>query len=201
MAKVYRFGFKRLDVYQVAVEHFEWTCDIVARSSKVPFKVVNQSVGASMSVMGNIGEAHGRETKPGETEQHYRYAQGSTFESATHLDAFSALKLIDDDEYNAEEERLARIAMMLTRLIQKQRRRRRQLRRIRRQKHAGSAAEGSSNAREASPGARSAARIESRRVPEGAQRPTGIESPPSGVSKAAPAAVEIEHRTPESTDT
>ncbi|HUG40800.1 MAG TPA: four helix bundle protein [Longimicrobiales bacterium] len=131
MAKRYRFSFKRLDVYRAAVEHFDWTARVVARMPKGPFKVIDQAVGASLSVMGNIGEAHGRDAKAGEIEQHYRYAQGSTFESATHLDAFSALGVITDEEYNAEEDRLARIAMMLTRLMQKQRRRRRELRRLR----------------------------------------------------------------------
>jgi hypothetical protein len=53
-----------------------------------------------------------------------RYAQGSTFESAGYLDALSALEVIDDDEYNVQEEHLARIAAMLTRLMQSHRRRR-----------------------------------------------------------------------------
>ena len=206
MAKRYRFSFKRLDVYRAAVEHFDWTCAVLARSPKVPFKVNNQSVGASLSIMGNIGEAHGRETKVGEIEQHYRYAQGSTFESATHLDAFSALKLITDDEYNAEEERLARIAMMLTRLIQKQRRRKTGLRRMggREGREAGVAGleatpgdgngEASSNPRAARPGGRSPARFESRRADARAKRAPSDESPRSGVSKAAAAAAENEHR-------
>lgn len=124
MGRAYRFEFKRLDVYQVAVEHFRWTCDVVRRLPRGPFKVTDQAIGASLSVMGNIGEANGRDRKPGEVEQHYRYAQGSTIESATHLDAFSGLGVIPEEEYNVAEERLARIGMMLTRLIHKQRRRR-----------------------------------------------------------------------------
>ena len=124
MARRYRFAFKRLDVYQAALEHFQWTCEIAQRLPRGPFKVTHQAIGASLSVLGNVGEAHGRDRKPGEVEQHYRYAQGSTFESATHLDAFAALGVISDEEYNAEEERLARIGMMLSRLVQKHRRRR-----------------------------------------------------------------------------
>ena len=89
MGREYRFEFKRLDVYQVAVEHFRWTCDVVRRLPRGPFKVTDQAVGSSLSVMGNIGEANGRDRK-----------------------------------HNAAEERLARIGMMLTRLIQLQRRRR-----------------------------------------------------------------------------
>ena len=134
MAKRYRFLFKRLDVYRAAVEHFEWTCHVVERMPKGPFRVIDQAIGAALSIMGNTGEAQGRVAKPGEIEQHYRYALGSTFEAATHLDAFSALGVIDDAEYDAAEERLARIGMMLTRLMQKQRRRRRALRRERRER-------------------------------------------------------------------
>jgi four helix bundle protein len=124
MAKRYRFRFKQLDVYQAAVDHFAWTVEVVGRMPRGPFKVVNQALGASLSIMGNVGEANGREKQPGEVEQHYRYAQGSTFESATHLDAFSALQVITDDEYNAAEGHLASIAAMLTRLAQKAGRRR-----------------------------------------------------------------------------
>jgi four helix bundle protein len=124
MAKRYRFRFKELDVYQAAVAHFAWTVDVAGRMRRGPYVVTNQALGASLSIMGNIGEANGREKQPGEVEQHYRYAQGSTFEAATHLDAFAALNVITDDEYNVREEHLAGIAAMLTRLAQNARRRR-----------------------------------------------------------------------------
>ena len=126
MAKRYRFRFKRMDVYGAAVEHFGWCVGVVGGMPRGPFVVTDQVLGASLSIMGNVGEANGREKKPGEVEQHYRYAQGSTFESATHLDALSALGAIDDDAYNRQEETLARIATMLTRLIQRQQKARRQ---------------------------------------------------------------------------
>ena len=119
--RAYRFAFKRLDVYRLAVEHFQWTCAVVDRMPKGPFVVVRQAVGASLSIMGNIGEGTGRSRKYGEVEQHFRYAQGSTFEAATHLDAFRALKVIDAGEYDAAEQRLARIAAMITALMRRQR--------------------------------------------------------------------------------
>ncbi|MBW3555233.1 MAG: four helix bundle protein [Gemmatimonadetes bacterium] len=226
MGKRYRFGFKRLDVYRAAVEHFEWTCTVVQRMPKGPWKVTDQAVGAALSVMGNIGEAHGRDARAGEIEQHYRYAQGSAFESATHLDAFAALGAISDEEYNREEDRLTRIAMMLTRLMQKQRRRRRELKQLRARGATAGGRPGErpeagpevgpevgparvpslpklqedaaavSNPRGARPGGRSAAgRFDPPPgEPEGAERPKGSESPRSGVSEAASAADEIEHR-------
>jgi four helix bundle protein len=124
MAKRYRFRFKEMDVYQAAVDHFVWTVQVVRRLPRGPFVIPNQFIGASLSIMGNVAEAKGREKQPGEVEQHYRYAQGSTFESASHLDVLSALDAITDDEYNAREDHLARIASMLTRLMQNERRRR-----------------------------------------------------------------------------
>jgi four helix bundle protein len=124
MAKRYRFRFKEMDVYQAAVEHFVWTVQAVARLPRGPFVIPNQVVGASLSIVGNVAEAKGREKKPGEVEQHYRYAQGSTFESASYLDVLSALETITDDEYNDREDHLARIASMLTRLMQNEQKKR-----------------------------------------------------------------------------
>lgn len=122
MAEGHGFRFKRLDVYQLAVEHFDWTCRVVQRMPKGPFKVTNQALGASLSIMGNIGEANGRDRRPREVQQHYRYALGSTYEAATHIDAFSALGVVGEAEYRAAEERLSRIAAMLRSLTQRQRR-------------------------------------------------------------------------------
>lgn len=119
MAKVYRFGFKKLDVYRAAVEHFAWTAGVVGRMGRAPFKVTDQFMGASLSAVSNVAEANGREKRPGEAEQHYRYAQGSTFEAAAHLDALSALGVIDDAEYNEREQRLNGLASMLSGMIRR----------------------------------------------------------------------------------
>ncbi len=116
------FRFKRLDVYRLAAEHFEWICEVVRRMPRGPFKVTEQALGASLSIMGNLGEANGRDRQPREVQQHYRYALSSTFEAATHLDALAALGVIDDAEREAAEERLSRIAAMIRRLAQRQRR-------------------------------------------------------------------------------
>jgi four helix bundle protein len=123
MAKQYRFRLKSLDVYQAAVQQVSWTVQVMGRLPRGPFVIPNQVVGASLSILGNVAEANGREKQPGEAEQDYRYAQGSTYESAAYLDALSALDVIDDDEHNFQEAQLDRIAAMLTRLMQTQRRR------------------------------------------------------------------------------
>jgi four helix bundle protein len=124
MAKEYRFNFKNLDVYQAAIDHFAWAVHVVADLRKAPFGIRDQILGAALSVPANVAEANGRDRKPGEAEQHYRYAQGSTYESAAFLDALAAMNAIDDDEYNLREQNLARIASMLHRLSRNQSRRR-----------------------------------------------------------------------------
>jgi four helix bundle protein len=123
VATIDRFGFKRLDVYQAAVEHFGWVAEVVARMERVPFKVTGQLTGASLSILSNIGEANGREGRPGEAEQHYRYALGSTFEAAAHLDALAAMGVIADEEYVDREARLGDLAAMLSGMIRRHKRR------------------------------------------------------------------------------
>ncbi|HSH46751.1 MAG TPA: four helix bundle protein [Longimicrobiales bacterium] len=123
MARVYRFNFKNLDVYQAAVDHFGWTARVVGELSRPPFAVTNQFLSAALSIVANIGEANGREKRPRETEQHYRYALGSTHECAAVLDALWAMDLIDERDYNEREENLARIASMLVRLMQREEKR------------------------------------------------------------------------------
>jgi four helix bundle protein len=120
MAREYRFNFKRLDAYQAAVEHFRWTVEAVADFRAVPFVVRDQILDAALSIAANIAEANGRTRMAGEAEQHYRYAQGSTYETAAYLDALAALGVLDDHQYNVREANLARIAAMLDRLTRKQ---------------------------------------------------------------------------------
>jgi four helix bundle protein len=120
MPRIHRFNFKKLDVYAAAIDHFTWTVDVMARMPTAPFPIRNQVLAAALSVPANIAEANGRDRQPGEAEQHYRYAQGSTYESAAYLDALAALQAITDDEYNTREQELARMAAMITRLMRRQ---------------------------------------------------------------------------------
>ena len=120
MARIYRFDFKRLDVYQAAVAYFAWTVQMV---SQLPWRfkrLSDQMLGAALSMVGNLGESGGRTRKPREASQHFRYAQGSAHESAAYLDALAAVGLLSDEEYNQKEAELADIGAMLTRLIQYQ---------------------------------------------------------------------------------
>ncbi len=167
MARTTRFGFKRLDVYRLAVEHFAWVGTVARRLPRGPFVVVNQALGSALSIPGNIAEGFGRERKPREMSQHLRYALGSAFEAAAYLDALVAMGVISDDEYNLAEERLSRVSAMLTRLMQKQTLRRK----------AARAARGETAPRSSFESPRSG-------VLRAAQRRRGIESPPGGAAAA-----------------
>ncbi len=124
MARKSRFGFKNLEVYQAAVDHYRWARATVARMKGVPLKVTSQILGAPLSTISNIAEANGREKMPGETVQHYRYALGSTFESASHLDVLADMGVIDDAEYNDRERHLDRLAALIGGMIRRHEKRR-----------------------------------------------------------------------------
>ena len=124
VAKVYRFDFKKLDVYQAGQQHFAWCLQVAKRIPWQQKVLTNQMLRAALSTPLNIGEAGGRDT-PGESAQYLRYARGSVFESAAMLDALSIMGVVSDEEYNRQEELLARGGAMLTAMIRKKGRARR----------------------------------------------------------------------------
>ena len=121
----YHFDFKRLDVYELALDFFVWAVQVTA---KIPWRfraVGDQFIRAAASILGNLGESSGRLGQPGESSQHFRYAQGSTHECAAYLDALLCIGVIDEDARQQREEQLARVGSMITRLMQRQERLRR----------------------------------------------------------------------------
>jgi four helix bundle protein len=117
-----RFGFKRLDVYQAALVFWHWALKVAMRVPRNRFFVTDQFLRAALSIGLNIAESAGNKT-PGEAANHCRHASGSTTECAALLDSLLAMKVISETEYNEQEDRLARIAAMLTKLMQRHQRR------------------------------------------------------------------------------
>jgi four helix bundle protein len=120
VARGHRFDFKRLDVYRAAVDYYGWTVEVTAGLSWRHRRLTDQTIGAALSAMGNIGEAAGRRGRPTEVRQFYRYAQGSVHESAAYLDALLRIGAIEPATHDQREEQLADIGSMLTRLIQRE---------------------------------------------------------------------------------
>jgi len=117
-----RFGFKRLDVHQAALAFWQWVLRVATRIPRNRFFVTDQFLRAALSISLNIAESAGNKT-PGEAANHCRHASGSTTECAALLDSLLAMGVISEKEYDEQEERLARIAAMLTRLLQRHERR------------------------------------------------------------------------------
>jgi four helix bundle protein len=114
---VQRFNFKNLNVYREAVDHFGWTVRVTVGARGVPFVIRDQVLSAALSIVANIAEANGRDRRAGEAEQHYRYALGSTYESAAFLDALLAMGVVDPAECRRREDNLDRIAGMISGLV------------------------------------------------------------------------------------
>jgi len=117
-----RFAFKRLDVYQAALEFWQWALRVATRILRNRFFVTDQFLRAALSVSLNIAESAGTKT-PAEAANHCRHAAGSTTECAAMLDSLRAMQVISEKEYDEQEERLARIVAMLTQLLQRHQRR------------------------------------------------------------------------------
>jgi four helix bundle protein len=116
--RVRRFDFKELDVYQAALAHYEWCLDVASRISPDRKVITWQMLKASLSVLLNLGEAGGRRGAA-ESAQYLRVARGSAFECAAMLDGLAAMEVITDDEYNVQEQLLARVGAMLSTMIRR----------------------------------------------------------------------------------
>jgi four helix bundle protein len=114
------FDHEKLDVYCVELQFTAWIADFyddVSRSSvQHRRELIEQLDRASLSMLLNTAEGNGK--------RHGRHrakffddARGSAFECAACLDASVARRLVSVDRVHPGKEMLARVAAMLTRLI------------------------------------------------------------------------------------
>ncbi len=122
MATATRFGFKRPDVYQAAMEFWIWSLQVAERIPRNRYFVTDQFLRAALSIKLNVAESAGNKT-PTEAGYHCRVASGSATECAALLDTLLTMKVINGAEYEAKEELLARIVAMLTKMKQRHTRR------------------------------------------------------------------------------
>jgi four helix bundle protein len=116
MAREQGFNFKKLDVYQAAVQHLGWCLEVSTRIHWDRKVLTAQMLRAALSTVLNIAEASGRH-RVGESAQHLRYAKGSLYESAAMLDALLLMGVIDETARTSQEDLLARTAAMLAAMI------------------------------------------------------------------------------------
>lgn len=115
------FGFRKLDVYQRALEAIPLLFSIVDISKDMQRTAIDPEIRrqlrrAALSITLNIAEGTGR--RGDDQRQFYRIARGSALESAAVLDALVALKLATPEAVAPAEELLDRVCSMLTKMIE-----------------------------------------------------------------------------------
>jgi four helix bundle protein len=116
----YRFDHEKLDVYRLELEFLGWTSTLIHEighsSREHRSELIQQLDRASLSVLLNTAEGnakrHGRQRA-----KFLDDARGSTMECAACLDASVAKHFVSTERVRPGKELLARIASMLTRLV------------------------------------------------------------------------------------
>jgi len=109
------FDHEKLDVYQLAIDFFSRSNEIIKNLPKGRGYIADQLQRAALSIVLNIAEGAGKYS-PRDKASFYARARGSTTESAAVLDVCSRLGLITEHELNENKVVLVRIAQMLTKL-------------------------------------------------------------------------------------
>ena len=110
-------SYERLEVYQVAMEFFKLTLEIIKQLPPGNADLADQLNRASQSSLQNIGEGAGKRT-PADCRKYFDNARGSAMECGVHLDICSAGKLADPKLVERGKGLLEREVAMLTRLGQ-----------------------------------------------------------------------------------
>ena len=117
-------SYERLEVYQVAMEFFKLTLEIIKQLPPGNAALADQLNRASQSSLQNIGEGAGK-SPPADCRKYFDNARGSQVECGVHLDICSAGKLADPKLVERGKGLLEREVAMLTKLGQSQGQRRR----------------------------------------------------------------------------
>ena len=105
------FPFEKLDVYNKAFASNQKVYNFLTSNSKIPGYLKNQYGRASLSIMLNIAEGSGRETKK-DRKNFFVNARGSVFECVAIVDFLFAQKEIDvffHDEIKGNYEEISRM--------------------------------------------------------------------------------------------
>jgi four helix bundle protein len=118
----YLFDHEKLDVYQLELEFLSWASafidDIVRSPREFRGELVQQLDRASLSILFNTAEDNAK--RPGRQRAKYLDdARASAMECAACLDASVAKRFASPEGIRQGKETLARIASMLTKLVQR----------------------------------------------------------------------------------
>jgi four helix bundle protein len=112
------FGFKKLKVWEKALEYADQVIDVTEdlNTEKKHFRLIEQIESAAASIAQNISEGKGRYSKK-EFVRHLYIARGSLYEVITLLNLFHKRKWISEDQLQALEYNGLEIAKMIKGLI------------------------------------------------------------------------------------
>jgi len=114
------FDHEKLDVYCLELEFVGWVTDFFddIASSAVRYRgeLLEQLDRASLSALLNTAEGNGKRRGP-QRAKFFDDARGSVIECAASLDASVAKRFVSNGRVRSGKEMLARIAAMLTRLV------------------------------------------------------------------------------------
>jgi four helix bundle protein len=111
-----RLSFKRLDVYQRAIEFLALSYEIVDDLPRGHAERADQLIRAAESVVRNIAEGAGR-WSAADSANRYKIARGEAMDCAASLDVMKLRKLIADQRYERGGQLLEGVVAMLTKMI------------------------------------------------------------------------------------
>lgn len=118
MARDERFAFKKLEVYQTALDYYGWVLGVARRVEKTDLPLADQVRRQAQSIVHNTAEGAGH-WQPGNKRKYYGIARASTFEAAAALDLLRIGEFIAAKEFDEQEQHLAEVGASLTRLCQR----------------------------------------------------------------------------------
>ncbi|HEY3804000.1 MAG TPA: four helix bundle protein [Kofleriaceae bacterium] len=109
-------SFRRLDVYQRAIEFLALVYEVVDELPRGHADRADQLTRAAESVIRNIAEGAGRWSEA-DSANRYKIARGEAMECAASLDVMKLRKVIRDASYERGSKLLEGVVAMLTKMI------------------------------------------------------------------------------------
>lgn len=106
---------ERLDVYHLALDFLVFADQVIEGLPRGRSHLADQLSRASTSIVLNIAEGAGNQSKP-DKRRYYITARGSATESAALLDVYSRLTLLDEAGHKRGKDTLVRVVSMLIKL-------------------------------------------------------------------------------------
>ena len=108
---------EKLDVYHLALDFVVFANGLIETLPRGRGHLADQFTRASMSIVLNLAEGAGKQSKP-DKRRYYLSSRGSATESAALIDICLKLNMLDENGHKKGKEMLVRIVSMLVKLAQ-----------------------------------------------------------------------------------